>query len=247
MADIKAMATAVRNLILTGGIFHPFETAAPALAAILEEQGITSDITEDMEAGLCDLTTGRYDMLTIYALRWRMLGGGKYDEYREKWAYSPSPQARQAIVDHIADGGGLFGLHTAAICFDDWPEWGKILGATWVWGESGHPPHGPARTRIDKPLDPLVAGLDDFILIDEVYGDLTMEPDVEPIISATAATNDGTAPHWQPVLWRRQWEGGRVGVDLLGHDAEALGHPVHRQIIARTARWVADGRDDTAC
>lgn len=226
----------VRNLILTGGIFHPFDSAAPALGDILEEQGISSEITEDIEGGLNDLAEGKFDMLTVYALRWRMLDNPKYDEFRDQWAYSPSPQARQTIVEHVAGGGGLLGMHTAAICFDDWPEWGDILGATWVWGTSGHPPYGAATTRLDQSSHSLVDGLEGFSLDDEVYSDMVMAADVEPIMSATA---DAENPTWQPILWQRHWNGGRVGVDLLGHDAAALRHPVHEQILARTARWVA--------
>jgi type 1 glutamine amidotransferase len=39
------------------------------------------------------------------------------------------------------------------------------------------------------------------------------------------------------VLWTRQWEGARVVYDALGHDAQSLDHPVHRQLIERAAAW----------
>ena len=61
-----------RNLILTGGVVHPFDTAAPALARVLAAHGIESTISEDFAAGLADLAAGMYDLLTIYALRWTM-------------------------------------------------------------------------------------------------------------------------------------------------------------------------------
>ena len=54
-----------------------------------------------------------------------------------------------------AGGGGLFGFHTACLCFDDWDEWRDILGGVWVWGRSRHPPLGPAavsKTAEDHPL-----------------------------------------------------------------------------------------------
>jgi type 1 glutamine amidotransferase len=40
------------------------------------------------------------------------------------------------------------------------------------------------------------------------------------------------------VLWARQWEGGRVLYDALGHNTQSLDHPVHRQLIARAAAWL---------
>ncbi len=68
------MSGAIRNLILTGGIGHPFADAAPALESILAEAGVASTVTDDIEGGLETLEQGGFDLLTVYALRWRMLG-----------------------------------------------------------------------------------------------------------------------------------------------------------------------------
>lgn len=228
----------VRNLILTGGIFHPFEEAAAALAALLEPHGIQSAVTEDIEGGLAGLARGEFDLLTVYALRWRMENDEKYAPHRERWALSLSAEGRAAIKTHVGNGGGLLGLHTAAICFDDWPEWKSILGGAWVWGQSGHPPIGTATVRIDEPDDPLVRGLPGFTLRDEVYGDLALEPGIRPIASAAAEKD------WHPVLWTRRVGRGRVAFDGLGHDADSINHPVHRRILARAALW-ASGASET--
>src|SRR5579883_830327 len=136
-----------RNLILTGGIGHPFDDAAPALRDILAEAGIASDITSDLEAGIAELGHGAYPLVTVYALRWRMEGSEKYAPHRAAWAFSLSAAARRSLSSHVAAGGGLLGLHTASICFDDWPEWRDLLGAAWQWGRSFHPPLGPAEVR----------------------------------------------------------------------------------------------------
>ena len=32
----------------------------------------------------------------------------------------------------------------------------------------------------------------------------------------------------------------RVVTDLLGHDAAAMDHPVHRELLARAARWLTE-------
>ena len=61
------------NLILIGGISHNFGSAAAALADVLSPLDITSQMEEDMEAGLLSLATRPPDLLTIYALRWEML------------------------------------------------------------------------------------------------------------------------------------------------------------------------------
>ena len=59
-----------RNLLLTGGIVHPFETAAAALAGVLRGHGIESVVTMDIEGGLAEVPRGGFDLLTIFSLRW---------------------------------------------------------------------------------------------------------------------------------------------------------------------------------
>ena len=61
------------NLIIVGDPFHPPETQASSLTAIMASIGIDSDVEEDVEAGCRKLTSGKYDILTFSAARWRML------------------------------------------------------------------------------------------------------------------------------------------------------------------------------
>jgi len=178
-----------RNLLLTGGIVHPFETAAAALAGVLRGHGIESVVTMDIEGGLAELPRGWFDLLTIFALRWTM-ADDKYAAHRAQWALSISAAGRAAILAHLSSGRGLFGVHTASICFDDWPGWGEALGGAWVWGASSHPPLGLVDVGVVEPHHPLVRGIGDFTLTDEVYGDLALHHDVVPLMQAppSAAT-----------------------------------------------------------
>ena len=152
--------------------------------------------------------------------------------------FSPSDEARRAIRDGVAAGRPLLGLHTAVICFDDWPEWGDILGGAWVWDRSFHPPHGPARVAPRDAAHPVVSGLPAFEIADEIYSDLAMRPGA----AALAVGRAGEGEEW-PVLWTREFHSGRVACDLLGHDRAALEQPVHRRILQRAAAW-ATGRAD---
>lgn len=230
-----------RNLILTGGIRHPFVESAPALARILDAAGIHSEITTDIEDGAAKLSGGAFDLVTVYALRWRMLGDEKYAPHRAEWAFSPSPAMRRALSDHVDNSGGLLGVHTAALCFDDWPEWRDLLGGIWVWGQSFHPPRGPVAARPTDRAHPITSGLTAFESVDEVYSNLTLAADVVPLMTAQA--NVGDARDW-PALWARKVGRGRTVFDALGHDRAALEHPIHRRILARAALWALGRRDD---
>jgi type 1 glutamine amidotransferase len=222
------------NVILSGGHTHSFPTAAPALADLLAEHGIESVVEMDPEAAIRRVAETRPALLTVYALRWTMQQGKQYAPYRERWAFSLSPEACAEVDAHLARGGGILALHTAIICFDDWAGWADILGGRWVWGRSSHPPYGRVEVRPDEPGHPLLAGLPAFSLDDEAYGDLDLDPALQPLMHVRAAGGD-----WHPALWTRLFGNGRVAVDTLGHDAGAFAHPTHRQIVARAALWAS--------
>ncbi|WP_055481677.1 ThuA domain-containing protein [Sphaerimonospora mesophila] len=221
----------VRNLILSGGVAHDFPATSAALAEVLAEVGVRSEITEDVAGALAE--PPEVELITVNAFRWRM-DGHDFADQRDRWRFETPPAARTALLDHLDRGGGLLCVHTASLCFDDWPEWVEILGGAWRWGRSYHPPIGPAAVEIGTG-HPIVDGLPDFEVIDEVYTDLDVVPGVEPLATA----------HGQPMLWARAVRHGRVAYDALGHDLRSYENPVHRELIRRTARWLVDRVDRT--
>ncbi len=226
-----------RALIVSGGVGHAFEQTSARLAELLAEEGIDSETTDDVEAAFAGLARdGAPDMVTVNALRWRMLAE-RYASQRSEWEFQLSDKGRQALLGFLRAGGGLLGVHTASICFDDWPEWGAILGGRWNWDRSGHPPLGPVSVRVLKG-DDLVAGLEDFESIDEVYGFLDVEADVDVLM----VSSHSRAEH--PVMWRHSYGDSRVVYTSLGHDLSAYESPSLTASLRRSARWIAglDGR-----
>jgi uncharacterized protein len=221
----------VRALVLTGGpAGHPFDATAGHLAAILTGAGYEASVTSDVEGAFAALD--RCDVLAVNALRWRMLDE-RYAEARPEHAFSPSPAGREAVNAFLHRGGALLASHTAPICFDDWPGWGDVVGASWRWGRSSHPPLGPARVEVRPDAHPVVSGVAaEFEVIDEIYGDMDVRPDVEPLAWGTV----GAGRH--PVLWARETGGGRVVYDALGHDERSFGVAAHQQILRQAVRWL---------
>lgn len=221
--------TSRRAVVLSGGPTHDFPATTACLAELLAEQDLTAEVHEDVDAGLRGLPGAA--LLVVNALRWTMTGPGTPDRYRSQAAelgVSPSPAARAALGAHLAAGGGLLAMHTATICFDDWPEYAAAVGGAWVWGSSSHPPLG----RLDVTVaaeHPLVAGLSDFTIEDERYSDLALAPDVEPLLTCAG----------QPLLWAREHGGGRVVYAVLGHHPPSYEVPEHREIVRRAISWTA--------
>jgi type 1 glutamine amidotransferase len=222
----------VRNLIVSGGVGHPFDETSEIVAELFATEGIDSQITTDIDGALASLCDGDgVDVVTVNALRWRM-GAERYAPQRAEWAFELSDAARAGVRAHLDAGRGLVGIHTASICFDDWPEWGEMLGGRWDWDRSSHPPLGPARVQLAAPGDALVADLDDFDTYDEIYGFLDLQPDIEPILTS----EHGGVAH--PVMWRRMFGQSRVVYDGLGHDRRGFDSVAHRTLLRRAARWV---------
>ena len=227
------MSQPISNLILVGGIFHDFERSALALTDILAPLGVHSNIECDLESGLASLEHRPVDLLTINALRWEMVGE-KYDPYRVKEAYCPSAAARRRILQHVQKGGALLGLHTASICFSDWPEWETLLGGKWVWGTSWH----PQPDTIEVTLQPgkLLDHLNSFNVTDELYTDLSVSSDAT--ILASGRCERVVDP--QPLIWSHTFGNGRVVYNALGHDHESLNHPEHAEALRCVVRWALD-------
>jgi type 1 glutamine amidotransferase len=175
-----------RAVIVSGGPTHDFPATSACLADLLAAHGLTAEIHTGIETAFRALPGAA--LLVVNALRWTMTAPGTPDRYRRQAAadgVSPSPQARAALTAHLAAGGGLLAMHTAVICFDDWPEWHQALGARWLWGQSNHPPLGPDIHVRVTPGHPLTDGIPAFALADEVYCDLDLHPGITPLPTAT--------------------------------------------------------------
>lgn len=227
-------------IVFIGGVFHPFDAAARALAAALSEVGFESWISDDLESVLARLRAEPQALLVVYALRWSMTQHEKYAPHRERWALALAPDARAVIAGHVAAGGGLLGVHTASICFDDWPQWRDVLGGRWVWGRSWHPELGEVQATL-HPGHPLTRGLGDFTVTDEVYSELDLAPGLEVVAWAQGLVPGARVTGAQPAVWTHHHGRGRAVYDSLGHDAASIEHPVHRRLLQRAALW-ASGR-----
>jgi type 1 glutamine amidotransferase len=239
----------MRNVILSGGIYHPFADTSQALAAIYSEQGVESLVTEDVEEAVAALADA--DCFTLNALRWRMLNDSKYKPFRDEWAYElPAPLAAQ-IAGFVESGGGLLALHTASICFDTWTDFRHLLGGVWQWGRSFHPPQGRVEVRAPSRHDmapqsmeppgmeppPLAAGVEAFTVEDEIYHHLDIDSESSILLEGRVA-----AGAWQPIAWALERGAGRVVYDALGHDATSIQNPQHKTFLTGCVRWLLETR-----
>jgi len=221
-----------KNLILTGGIFHPFDETSKTLEEILNTLGYESEITLDIEEGIKNIHN--FDLVTFNALRWRMLNHEKYIPYLDEWQFSLSSNAKKILDRYIKTGGSMIAFHTSSICFDDWDGWSKLLGGKWVWDKSFHPPLGTIEVN---PVDShfLVKHLKKFDLNDEVYHNLLLEPESKPFL--LAKTKDSSEEHI--VGWTYSYQQGKVVYNVWGHDSNYLLKTEMIEIIKKSIELVS--------
>jgi type 1 glutamine amidotransferase len=153
------------------------------------------------------------------------------------------PELRQSLLDFVANGGGFVGIHAAAATFvqypvyDQWPAFGKMLGA---YEDGGHP-WGPKETitiKIDDPDHPVNAafGGKGFEIQDEVFQFRHgYSRDTLRILLAidTDKTDMGPKRRILPerredkdlaLSWVRSYGKGRVFYTSFGHNKEIFWH-----------------------
>lgn len=215
---------------------HDFVASGAALARIATDLHHDVQVVThpDQAAGLLrGEGDDAIDALVVDGLWWRM-SGDAYDQWREEFGYSPSQYTRDTLCSFVADGGGMLAVHTTSICFDDWPEWGDVVGGAWQWGVSSHPPVGPVTARV-VDSHPVVDGLPaELTLRDEVYGDMAVRDGVQ--VLAVAKRNEHDAD--QPVVWTHSYGNGRVVFDGFGHDSDSLSQTHHAQLLGQALTWV---------
>lgn len=196
--------------------------------------GFEATIAQDLHEAADLLGRGPFDLLTVYAC-WFGMADARYDEVRSIWSRQTPAALRSGIDAHVSAGGGVLALHTAPICFDDWPRWPGIVGGAWNWQRSWHPQPDELVVETDDE-HPIVRGLGTFGVLDERYTDLDVSGEAEVI----AWTVDGDR---QPAIWTHLDGTARVVYDALGHDERSLGHADHAVVLRRAALWAVGTSD----
>ncbi len=231
-------------LILAGGSphAHDFIANGASLATTVADAGHEVSLVAHPDEAAPRLEasvngSNDVDALIINGLWWRMQGEA-YDRWRPDHGYHTSKAWMSAVSQFVSSGGGLLAMHTTPICFDDWPEWREVVGGSWQWGTSSHPPLGQVEADV-LPGHQVVAGLPDRLrVVDEVYGDLDVCPEVDVFLQARRSPDDVL----QPIGWTYRYGLGRVVFDGLGHNVASLENADHQRLIVRALNWVLAGR-----
>ena len=143
-----------------GPDFHPVRTQAEQISRWLGNNF------------LCEAYDGRSafehisqaDLLVIMGLHWT---GWANDE--------PLGIADlHAFESYVRSGRPIIAHHGGIASYDDSPEFGELLGFRWIWGQTNHSPIADYDVRVLPTNHPIVSGLRDFRIHDELYYDVAI-------------------------------------------------------------------------
>ncbi|MCB9916402.1 MAG: ThuA domain-containing protein, partial [Planctomycetes bacterium] len=142
---------------------------------------------------------------------------------------------RAALESFLERGGGIAVLHDG-VCGEE-PGWYQtVIGGAWE--------HGHSKWLIEKQglyvVDddhPIVRGVANYDLADEIYYDLHMDSQARVLMSSFRTPFDV-----EPQMWTLERGKGRAFVNIQGHYWTTFSHPSFRALTLRGIAW-AGGRD----
>lgn len=196
---------------------HPPDDPVSALTALLSNRGFDVEVILDPDG----VTAVEGVDLLIVAACWFSMSDARYDSsQRSSWAVERNERRESALAAAADAGVPLLGMHTAVICFDNWPVWAQWLGGCWDWSTSNHPAPAEITVAAEPGARPAIKP---FTVVDEEYRGLRLDPDIE-IIARSASGH--------PLAWFNDRGDGRTAaVSLLGHDKRSLDEPGHRAML----------------
>jgi type 1 glutamine amidotransferase/HEAT repeat protein len=155
-----------------------------------------------------------------------------------------NPSYRKALLDFVASGKGVIGIHAASDNFPTWPEGQELMGGVF----HGHPWHAGdlVAVKLDDPAHPLNSGFNNqgFRLKEEIYQitgpygrekqrelvslDMSkpenlqkmVDKDGKPLLDKGGKPVIARTDNDFPISWIKKEGGGRVFYTSLGHNKD---------------------------
>src|SRR5688572_302231 len=136
----------------------------------------------------------------------------------------PGKPQQEALQAFIRGGGGFAGIHAACDTGYDWPWYGELVGAYFA----SHPVVQPGLVKVVDPSHPSTSHLPpEWKRWDEWY-DFRANPRGK--VKVLAVLDEGTYSGGKmgddhPIVWCREFEGGRSWYTGLGHTRRGFADP----------------------
>lgn len=190
--------------------YHPLETLGEMMLGWLKDEGFGDvTLTGDRSALTSDLD--QYDLLILCMTMNKI----------------PAPE-EDAIVSFVEDGKKLMGIHSATVVDEGNRKYIEMIGGRFTH----HSPHHEFTVKVASPGHPVVEGLKDFKITDELYVLDRTPSDASVLLTAFWEKQA------QPMLYLRVHGQGKVLYNALGHGPEAFENPNLKTIVVQGVKWL---------
>ncbi len=223
---VCAGAEKIKVLIVTGfdAGAHKWEESAKLNQSILQQSDrFEVGISADKEV-FASPKLSEYDVL--------VLNFGFWNEA------DPSVASKAGLISYVKGGGNIVALHFACSAFQNWKEYGEMLGRVWVKGTGGHGPYGEFTVHIKDANHPITKSLQNFKTEDELYAKLSGDAEIHVLATADSVWSGKT----EPIVFAKSYGKGRVLQNVLGHGVDAKQNPAYQRLLRRSVEWAATGK-----
>ena len=147
-------------------------------------------------------------------------------------------EQRQGFRDYVASGRPVLAFYGGIASFDDWPEFGRLLGFAWHWDITNHGPIKEYRIFPVEPPSPLLEGMGEFRITDENYINVQLVPGTRYATHLQMDCGDVKLPMLLTTEGQRVPGAGRAAYLALGHDMRAVEHPAFAPLFWKTVTWL---------
>lgn len=149
---------------------------------------------------------------------------------------------RKAFLDLLQEGKPMLFLHHSLVSYQEWNEYEKIIGGRFrqsrnksdslKYKQSTYRHDVEIPVEIIKPNHPITRDIDDFIILDEVYGDIEIQNSVIPILKTSHPENT-------PYLgWENQYANSPIIYLQLGDKTSTYSNKTFRQLIRQSIHYL---------
>jgi type 1 glutamine amidotransferase len=244
----------IKVLFQTGGPFHPVEAQARLIQTWLTddwkiEPVFGADVFDRLEdvdiyvaAGLH--WTGLHDLSNL-------IGSAPEPPIWEsaqvkKHPYVP-PTEKQKIAfrKYVQSGRPILSFHSGILSYDDWPEYGQLLGYRWEQGITEHTLYADWKVTT-RSTHPIMRGVPDYELTDELYYNVQVEAGMNAQMHAYAEFGpENTKPAKFPMVITgsggRIAGAGKTAYLANGHSMKTFECAALRPLWVNTLEWLVNG------
>jgi type 1 glutamine amidotransferase/mono/diheme cytochrome c family protein len=230
----------IRVLLVAGNEahkWHNWERTTPVIKSQLEfDPRVKVTVSTDIEGALTK-ELPNHDVLVQ----------NSYANWHDPKVLSPA--AQKAWVDFLQNGGGMVVIHFANGAWNfslpmaetsDWPEYRKLVRRVWNHkgegdAKSGHDAFGPFQVNKTSLPHPIMEGLTNFAIVDELYYRQDGADPIEPLIVAHSKDTQRD----EPLAWTYNYGKGHIFQTLLGHSERTYETFEACEMLRRAVAWSA--------